>query len=365
MASHTCHDIKWRTKIFASVDHKLCRVCGKCVEKPTRLKINSKTIKAKLPWKSFRFCTKTCQTELMKKMNSHLESIDACIDFIKIRIASAHEIYIKYVEWMGQYSNFDNPFMIKFIENERNENFQLEDPSKMEICDDINYSGCSMVMGILPILASNNDNISGEIFMINFIISCCMHSRVADNKMVIINPDNIDTANWVTHHPLEIVNDPCVDNFVYLISLTPFDYSPSPNILTPGYSKWEHQTGIPPVSNHYFIVVHINGKAVVMQAYYGHYTYSQWLKFNTPLEQMKIDGSPAIPDWFRKINNDPKYRRVLQTPELKSLLKDINSLMVDGDHISKYADITGILHDKNSISRRYNILAARMNIDYL
>lgn len=157
------------------------------------------------------------------------------------------------------------------------------------------------------------------------------------------------------------------NNVIYDIRLkpNPYDSTNLPKMHSNIKDAWEDITSaIPTCSNHHLLLIRKQNKSILIQAYSGHYTYPRWCDFSNPL--IKMDTPPPTnPEWPRKIEPRPKYRKILDMADLFNLCQDMDKLTLDGDHIQAYSNITGIIHDKSSISRKYQLIYKRMNLDQL
>jgi hypothetical protein len=101
---------------------------------------------------------------------------------------------------------------------------------------------------------------------------------------------------------------------------------------------------------------------MIVQAYFGHYTFRQWANFDAPL-QLGVEKEPIMEGWRRPILRNPCFRGVLKGNEANALAKALDSLTTKGNHIKTYANITGIQHDTASIANQYQLTYCRLNLN--
>jgi hypothetical protein len=97
-------------------------------------------------------------------------------------------------------------------------------------------------------------------------------------------------------------------------------------------SVWDQVTDEKPHSTHYLLIIQKGQQVVLLQSYFGHYTYLQWCNFNQPLAQIPTPPS-TDPTWFREIIPHPKNRGILNLDDIKVLAQDLNKLTFPGDNI--------------------------------
>lgn len=123
-------------------------------------------------------------------------------------------------------------------------------------------------------------------------------------------------------------------------------------------AAWTTTTARPPTSDHTLAILFANNECVLLQSYYGHYTFESWLAFDQPLMRSTSLPPASSASWLRAIVPRPHYRkRLVGEAECMELAKSLDSLM-DNDtcHLGVYAHLTGILHDKESIARSYKMI---------
>lgn len=126
---------------------------------------------------------------------------------------------------------------------------------------------------------------------------------------------------------------------------------------------WNLLTSHPPHSHHSFLLIINNFEFALVQSYFGHYSMKEWLDFNKDLKMMEDLPNPHKLGWTRKLIPRPTFRGVLETKKLGDLCSLLKSLEIHGDHISAYSELTGIVHDKQSIAKRYVTTTLRLNLD--
>jgi hypothetical protein len=147
-------------------------------------------------------------------------------------------------------------------------------------------------------------------------------------------------------------------SIIYIIEMIPNDHTS----MEEHKWNWEELTSSIPTSRHVFLLFRNCRNSCLLQSYQGYYTYLQWLDFSTTLTQMPT-WEPATEGWFREILPKPKYRGIWRQETLVQFATDLQRLTKEDDHIQRYADITGILHDKRSISKSYRFCFSRLDLN--
>lgn len=129
-------------------------------------------------------------------------------------------------------------------------------------------------------------------------------------------------------------------------------------------TQWKLATKVPVHSDHCLLLVRCQDKGFLVQSYYGHYRYMEWLDFANDLTKCTLP-EPVMPNWFRQIRSRPRYRGLLSLNQISEASASISSLTTNGDHIDTYADLTGIVHDRDTIAKSYNVIFFRMDLDRL
>lgn len=126
---------------------------------------------------------------------------------------------------------------------------------------------------------------------------------------------------------------------------------------------WDHCTSTLPDSNHVLMIMCQGSESMIVQSYFGHYSSKEWLDFKEPLQYISPLPGPKLKGWTRKLAPTPKYRGTLDQSTLSRLCVDIDILTTPGNHIQRYSDITGIIHDTDSIDKKYHIRFYRYQLD--
>ncbi len=124
---------------------------------------------------------------------------------------------------------------------------------------------------------------------------------------------------------------------------------------------WEIMTSTKLPSQHSLAIVILNKEAFIIQAYFGHYTFKEWLNFDNDL---KYHSSPDdIKAWRHSLNPKPKFRGKLTKDKLLDLTNSLISLTKENNHIQTFSDITGIINTKETIEKSYFIGYLRIDLD--
>lgn len=130
---------------------------------------------------------------------------------------------------------------------------------------------------------------------------------------------------------------------------------------------WKFITSHKPHSSHYFMILQVGDLSCLVQSYYGHYTFVNWCDFSKPLVQISTPPG-GKKEWFRKIIPHPKHRKIMDLADAKLMFDEIEMLcevQKKEDMITAYSNITGIEHDNVSISTRYLLRFAYMDLNRL
>lgn len=151
---------------------------------------------------------------------------------------------------------------------------------------------------------------------------------------------------------------------IYLVELHPATKkSKAPDIESDKLDQfWKESTRQKMGTNHHLAIIILNGEACILQSYYGHYSYKEWLAFDQDLKLAKVP-EPAAQGWHHQLLPNPKFRGKLDRKRLIELAEAISSLATPGDHIETFADITGIINTKETIDRSYFIGIIRVDLD--
>ena len=115
-------------------------------------------------------------------------------------------------------------------------------------------------------------------------------------------------------------------------------------------------------SNHYLLLIRKRDSAIIIQSFFGHYTFKQWCAFDQPLMQIK---TPPVEDenFFCPIDPNPRFRGILDLPKLNEFFYALHILTLSGvDHSKHYAHITGISLSSEMLSDSYKILYTRLDL---
>jgi len=127
---------------------------------------------------------------------------------------------------------------------------------------------------------------------------------------------------------------------------------------------WDTESSREPTSSHSFLLLIVSDRAMILQGYYGHYSYGQWRDFSVPLER-GVERAPKNPAWLRNIVPAPRFRGLLSWQQTTELALGIDSLSEEGNHIATFANITGISHDEASIAPFYLVRFCRLDLALL
>ena len=67
-------------------------------------------------------------------------------------------------------------------------------------------------------------------------------------------------------------------------------------------TQWKLATKVPVHSDHCLLLVRCQDKGFLVQSYYGHYRYMEWLDFANDLTKCTLP-EPVMPNWFRTIDH--------------------------------------------------------------
>lgn len=116
---------------------------------------------------------------------------------------------------------------------------------------------------------------------------------------------------------------------------------------------WEEQIATT-TTNHYFLLVVTPDASVIVQSFFGHYTYREWLDFEKPLMQIKTPPAPR--ECFSPIEPYPEFRGKFDHGKRMKLLKALESLTIPGrNHRKTYARITGVQLKSEMMKESYTI----------
>lgn len=117
-------------------------------------------------------------------------------------------------------------------------------------------------------------------------------------------------------------------------------------------------------TNHYLLLITTTGGSVIVQSYYGHYTFREWCDFERPLKQ--IEAPPAPADFFCPINPRPAFRGKLSSYDHFRFLNSLERLTQErDDHHLTYERITGILLKPSEMKKSYTIRYTCLNLNQI
>ncbi len=115
-------------------------------------------------------------------------------------------------------------------------------------------------------------------------------------------------------------------------------------------------------ANHYFLLVRKKEISMIIQCFFGHYTFREWCLFDKPLVQIP---TPPPHDQKSPIEPHPKYRGIMDTLKLTELFAAITSLTHQGDHRQAYLDITGVSLPLDSFPPNFDIRYSTMSYNHI
>lgn len=250
-------------------------------------------------------------------------------------------------------------------------------------------SGCRMI-GVLPLLffLDSNITVNGEIVAMLLISLYSVRleqfytSRKCKSTCIFLDNEipngRIHNCGVLESYLSDIIKSNRSEGeraAIYLVHILPSiealtkasaktKHMPNMESLTPDEASeyWNESTKQKSGGPHNLAIVILNGEAFVIQSYYGHYTYNEWLDFDNDLKLAEVPAT-ALENWHHKILKRPKFRGKMNMEQLLKLTDSISSLTNKGDHIDTFAQITGIVHDRKTIDKSYLVGFIRVDLD--
>lgn len=236
----------------------------------------------------------------------------------------------------------------------------VRDFSRSMTPPDVDASGCGLAFPLIGLVCANKDMISGEMLA----MLDALNSRKVPGKklcyMAVLEPLQMEPR----YHDQSLqshMRNGLIDS-VYWVRMIDTLEKPLHEHYKTADDAWSGETkGDAPGSSHELLILVIGDEMMILQAYFGHYTFKQWAKFNEPL-RLGIDKRPINPMWKRQVLERPRFRGPLKGDERFELAKALDSLTINGN-ARYYADITGIQHTNEGIARKFQLKYVCLRLD--
>lgn len=128
--------------------------------------------------------------------------------------------------------------------------------------------------------------------------------------------------------------------------------------------RWEISSNTPHPFSHSFLIICQKNQFYLMQAFYGYYSFKDWLDFDTQLSRT-WKSSPVLNNWYHSLETRPKFRGKFPMKNLKDLGKALDDLIDDKTLQGEaYKNITG-LNMGTKFKRNFRIVMNRANLNCL
>jgi hypothetical protein len=135
---------------------------------------------------------------------------------------------------------------------------------------------------------------------------------------------------------------------------------------------YRNLSALAPHSCHHLAVLSFgtNGGTALLQRYAAHYTLDGpggWCDWDNDLQMCEPLPKPTRPNWTRKLQSRPRFRGILNRTLATAMWATFDLLATSDDptvRIKAYADLTGIVHDTQSIGNKpFHIHVLRYALD--
>jgi hypothetical protein len=239
----------------------------------------------------------------------------------------------------------------------------------------LNKTGCMLALPAMVALCVNQSVGCGEIFAMATFICCLsrppfpMNNHIVDISLNVVRGYSID---WQPN-PTSFLKNICREQAaIYLIRLQPpsdthkrkiaATFDDAADEKEKFEMAWQSSSLNTPSPAHSLLVMTTCHGSFVTQAFYGYYSFQDWLAFDLDLRRTNLPA-PSSQYWLQELQPRPKFRNVLDHAMLEDLCLCIERLTIDGNrHVEDFTDLTGIKFRDDLMPTRFDIAMIRLDL---